>query len=49
MTPPIAADCAAQAVSTDTLGYLHSTESGAGVDGPGMRFVFFTSGCQFRS
>lgn len=29
-------------------GYLHSTESGAGVDGPGMRFVFFTSGCQFR-
>lgn len=30
------------------VGYLHSTESGAGVDGPGMRFVFFTSGCQFR-
>lgn len=30
------------------FGYLHSTESGAGVDGPGMRFVFFTSGCQFR-
>ncbi|PXX50455.1 pyruvate formate-lyase-activating protein [Aquitalea magnusonii] len=29
-------------------GYLHSTESGAGVDGPGMRFVFFMSGCQFR-
>ncbi|MEN3813400.1 pyruvate formate-lyase-activating protein [Chromobacterium piscinae] len=48
MTPPIAADHTAQAVSTDTIGYLHSTESGAGVDGPGMRFVFFTSGCQFR-
>lgn len=30
------------------IGYLHSTESGAGVDGPGMRFVFFTTGCQFR-
>lgn len=29
-------------------GYLHSVESGAAVDGPGMRFVFFVSGCQFR-
>jgi len=29
-------------------GYLHSTESGAAVDGPGVRFVFFLSGCQFR-
>ena len=34
--------------ATQPLGYLHSTESGAGVDGPGMRFVFFMSGCQFR-
>jgi pyruvate formate lyase activating enzyme len=34
--------------STAITGYLHSTESGAGVDGPGMRFVFFTSGCHFR-
>ena len=31
-----------------TIGYLHSSETGAGVDGPGMRFVFFTTGCQFR-
>ncbi|PKU24937.1 pyruvate formate-lyase-activating protein [Telmatospirillum siberiense] len=30
------------------VGYLHSVESGAAVDGPGMRFVFFVSGCQFR-
>lgn len=30
------------------LGYLHSVETGAAVDGPGMRFVFFLSGCQFR-
>lgn len=30
------------------IGYLHSVESGAAVDGPGMRFVYFMSGCQFR-
>jgi len=30
------------------LGYLHSVESGAAVDGPGVRFVFFLSGCLFR-
>ncbi|MBZ4021924.1 pyruvate formate-lyase 1-activating enzyme [Rhodobacter sp. TJ_12] len=29
-------------------GFLHSLESGAAVDGPGMRFVFFLAGCQFR-
>ncbi|MDR3423696.1 MAG: pyruvate formate-lyase-activating protein [Alphaproteobacteria bacterium] len=29
-------------------GYLHSVESGAAVDGPGMRFVYFMSGCMFR-
>ena len=29
-------------------GFLHSMESGAAVDGPGMRFVFFMSGCQFK-
>ena len=32
----------------ELTGYIHSTESGAGVDGPGMRFVYFMSGCQFR-
>ncbi|WP_114395264.1 pyruvate formate-lyase-activating protein [Oleisolibacter albus] len=31
-----------------TTGYLHSVETGAAVDGPGMRFVFFLSGCQLR-
>jgi pyruvate formate lyase activating enzyme len=36
-------------VATDRLqGYLHSVESGAAVDGPGMRFAFFLSGCEFR-
>lgn len=29
-------------------GYLHSVETGAAVDGPGVRFVYFVSGCQFR-
>lgn len=41
-----AVDTASQehAMSPESVvGYLHSTESGAGVDGPGMRFVFFTS------
>lgn len=31
-----------------TEGYLHSVETGAAVDGPGMRYVFFMAGCQFR-
>ncbi|SBV92453.1 pyruvate formate lyase activating enzyme 1 [uncultured Alphaproteobacteria bacterium] len=29
-------------------GFLHSVETGAAVDGPGMRFVYFLSGCMFR-
>jgi pyruvate formate lyase activating enzyme len=32
----------------EVIGYLHSVESGAAVDGPGMRFVYFLSGCPFR-
>ena len=32
----------------DLVGYLHSVETGAAVDGPGMRFVFFMNGCMFR-
>jgi pyruvate formate lyase activating enzyme len=30
------------------FGYLHSVETGAAVDGPGVRFVYFMSGCPFR-
>lgn len=32
----------------DCHGFLHSVETGAAVDGPGMRFVFFMAGCLFR-
>jgi pyruvate formate lyase activating enzyme len=30
------------------VGYLHSIETGAAVDGPGVRFAFFFSGCLWR-
>lgn len=29
-------------------GFLHSQETGSAVDGPGMRVVFWTTGCEFR-
>ena len=29
-------------------GFVHSVETGAAVDGPGVRFALFTAGCQFR-
>ncbi|CAH2599376.1 pyruvate formate-lyase activating enzyme [Rhodovastum atsumiense] len=29
-------------------GFLHSVETAGAVDGPGLRFIFFTSGCLFR-
>lgn len=35
--------------AAETLtGRLHSVESGAATDGPGMRFVYFVSGCPLR-
>jgi pyruvate formate lyase activating enzyme len=36
------------AVENGELGYLHSFTTGSAVDGPGMRVVVWTSGCQFR-
>ncbi len=29
-------------------GFMHSEETGSAVDGPGMRVVFWTTGCEFR-
>ncbi len=37
-----------EAAARGELGWLHSVESGAAVDGPGMRFAFFMQGCLFR-
>lgn len=47
-TPDTAAPLQSDAGQDIPCGYLHSVETGAAVDGPGMRFVFFLSGCLFR-
>lgn len=35
-------------VTSSDLGYVHSVITGGTVDGPGMRFVIFTTGCPLR-
>ena len=37
-----------QALETGDLGFLHSFTTGSAVDGPGVRLVAWTAGCQFR-
>src|SRR6476469_8230098 len=36
------------ALATGDLGFLHSFTTGSTVDGPGVRLVAWTAGCQFR-
>ncbi len=37
-----------KALATGDMGFLHSFTTGSTVDGPGIRVVAWTSGCQFR-
>lgn len=37
-----------QALNTGDLGFLHSFTTGSAVDGPGVRLVAWTAGCQYR-
>lgn len=37
-----------KALETGDLGFLHSFTTGSAVDGPGVRLVAWTAGCQFR-
>jgi pyruvate formate lyase activating enzyme len=36
------------ALRTGEMGFLHSFTTGSAVDGPGVRLVAWTAGCQFR-
>jgi pyruvate formate lyase activating enzyme len=36
------------ALATGEMGFLHSFTTGSAVDGPGVRVVAWTTGCQFR-
>src|SRR4029453_17873461 len=37
-----------KALKTGDVGFLHSFTTGSTVDGPGVRLVAWTAGCQFR-
>ena len=37
-----------EALRTGDMGFLHSFTTGSAVDGPGVRVVAWTTGCQFR-
>src|SRR5215470_54042 len=37
-----------KALTTGDMGFLHSFTTGSTVDGPGVRVVAWTTGCQFR-
>lgn len=46
--PEVVTNTQADQVPGDLVGYVHSSISGGAVDGPGMRFVLFVTGCQMR-
>jgi pyruvate formate lyase activating enzyme len=37
-----------QALATGDMGFVHSFTTGSAVDGPGIRMVAWTAGCQWR-
>src|SRR6476620_12064792 len=37
-----------QALESGDIGFIHSFTTGSAVDGPGIRVVAWTAGCQFR-
>lgn len=47
-TPPAKNGSGSPGAVWNTTGYVHSTFTSGAVDGPGMRFVIFTSGCPMR-
>jgi pyruvate formate lyase activating enzyme len=46
--PTAASRSDATARAAGEVGYLHSFQTGSAVDGPGMRFVLWTTGCLMR-
>lgn len=50
IAPPSPSPVAPRPVDEENrrYGYLHSVETGGTLDGPGVRFVLFTTGCELR-
>lgn len=46
--PSIAEGHALELAREGRWGFVHSEETGSAVDGPGIRLVFWTTGCEFR-
>lgn len=46
--PAVSESVIKRAIDTGDVGFLHSFTTGSTVDGPGVRVVAWTAGCQFR-